>query len=366
MTNAATMAAALARIAPVSGERVFPPTLLPAKTILELSGEAVRARLCAFTDNAGREVCLRPDMTTPIAVMVASGELAAARYHYAGSVYRLPLSSPDEPIEFSQAGFEWFGGGGAGEDAEAASVALSAAQAGGVDEAQLTIGDVALYRAVVDALPFSPLWKERLKRAFARRRGPKELLQSGAETGGRSSALAQSLAGLSEADAGRVVEEMFTQSGVQVIGGRTATEIAARLQEVAAERAPNPDAANSLVDWLNIRGQAADSPVAIAAFARQAGVDIAAAVDAFAARVGGLKSLKPAFWDAAVFSAESGRRFEYYDGFVFDLASIAAPDRPIMAGGRYDGLIARLSGQAKAAAAIGSALRIDRLKPGKG
>jgi ATP phosphoribosyltransferase regulatory subunit len=297
--------------------------------------------------------------------MVASGELAAARYHYAGSVYRLPASQADEPIEFSQAGFEWFGGGGADEDAQAANVALGAAQTGGVDQAVLTIGDVALYRAVVDALAFSPLWKERLKRAFARRRGPKDLLKSGAAAGARSSALAQSLSGLSEADAGRVVEEVFAQSGVQVIGGRSAAEIAARLQEVSSERAPDSTAANLLVEWLGLRADAAASPAAISAFASKAGIDITTAVEAFAARIDRLGSLKPAFWKTAVFSAEAGRRFEYYDGFVFELTSADAPDRPIAAGGRYDGLIARLSGQTKSAAAIGSALRIDRLKGGK-
>ena len=40
--------AALARIARVSGVRAEPQALLPAEVILELSGEAVRSRLCTF------------------------------------------------------------------------------------------------------------------------------------------------------------------------------------------------------------------------------------------------------------------------------------------------------------------------------
>ena len=83
-------AAALARIARVSGVRAEPQTLMPAEVILELSGEAVRSRLCTFTDASGREYCLRPDLTTPIAQMVASDELPIARYHGSGPVYRLP------------------------------------------------------------------------------------------------------------------------------------------------------------------------------------------------------------------------------------------------------------------------------------
>ena len=74
--------------------------------------------------------------------------------------------------------------------------------------------------------------------------------------------------------------------------------------------------------------------------------------------------LKPPFWSEAVFSAQAGRRFEYYDGFVFELARDGAADRPIVSGGRYDGLISRLSGGTREASAIGAALRADRLGGG--
>ena len=74
MTGSAEIAAALAQVAGVSGQRVDPPTLMPAEIILELSGEAVRSRLCTFTDAAGQELCLRPDLTTPIAKQVASDD----------------------------------------------------------------------------------------------------------------------------------------------------------------------------------------------------------------------------------------------------------------------------------------------------
>ncbi|RYD91469.1 MAG: ATP phosphoribosyltransferase regulatory subunit, partial [Sphingomonadales bacterium] len=53
--------------------------------------------------------------------------------------------------------------------------------------------------------------------------------------------------------------------------------------------------------------------------------------------------------------------FEYYDGFVFELSRENAADRPIVSGGRYDGLISRLSGGKRQASAIGAALRADRL-----
>ena len=98
-------AAALARLARVSGVKAEPKTLLPAEVILELSGEAVRSRLCTFTDASGAEHCLRPDLTTPIAQMVAMGELASM--DDAGDVVRrsFPLTEyqPQDTVHWMEA-----------------------------------------------------------------------------------------------------------------------------------------------------------------------------------------------------------------------------------------------------------------------
>jgi ATP phosphoribosyltransferase regulatory subunit len=85
------------------------------------------------------------------------------------------------------------------------------------------------------------------------------------------------------------------------------------------------------------------------------------AIAAFEARLEMIASFNPPFWSDAEFGAEVGRRFEYYDGFVFELMAIHTPDRPVVSGGRYDGLIARLSGARQSASAIGAAVRADRL-----
>lgn len=356
------MAATFAHIAASGGERVFPPSLLPARVVLELSGEAVRSRLCVFTDAEGREVCLRPDMTTPIASQVASGALAPARYTYAGSVYRLPNAGSDGPIEFSQAGFEWFGGGGADEDADATALALGAASSGGASgDLSLRIGDVSVLVAVINALPFSPAWRARLKRAFFRRRGPRDLLNATPDTTRESGALAAALAALPPTDAVRAVEEILATAGVLPVGGRGAAEIAERLRDSATDIAPDTDASRLLTTYLDIEAPLKSCAKRLSTFARDAGVDLAPAIDGLATRIDQLATLKPPFLEKAQFSAEAGRRFEYYDGFVFELGRADEPARPIASGGRYDGLIARLSAGASSSPAIGAALRIDRL-----
>ena len=355
--------AALARIARVSGVRAEPQALLPAEVILELSGEAVRSRLCTFTDASGAEHCLRPDLTTPIAQMVASGELPVARYHGAGPVYRLPPRGSDDPVEHLQIGFEWFGNSGSpAEDAEALAVALEAAQAGGVMSAKVRFGDVAIYHALLAALPLSPQWRDRLRRAFSRRKGPRELLVAAHRRTDVAEAVVR-IGGLAQDDAVRAVELECVALGVEPVA-RAPVEIARRLREKATDPAPAESVARMLGDYLDLSALAGDSAAALAAFGKQAGVDLGDALDSFNERLALIAKLKPPFWADAVFSAEAGRRFEYYDGFVFDLARAGEADRPVLSGGRYDGLIARLSAGGVEASGIGAAIRADRLGRG--
>lgn len=357
MTGASQALAALARVAAVSGQRVDPPTLMPAEIILELSGEAVRSRLCTFTDAKGQELCLRPDLTTPIAKLVADGDLPVTRYHSSGPVYRLPPRGSEDAVEHQQIGFEWFGQEGSiGEDADALAVALEAARAGGAAAASVRFGDVAIFHAVIDALAFSPQWKDRLRRAFSRRKGPRELLAAGHLD---VSPLGARIAAMTPADATREVESMIASLGVQPIGGRGPEDIVQRLRDKARDRAPDAETSAALAGYLDIAAPVADIASALAAFAREMGVDIGPALGAFRQRLDRIAKLAPPFWSDAVFSAEVGRRFEYYDGFVFELAHDF--ERPIVSGGRYDGLITRLSGGERQASAIGAALRVDRL-----
>lgn len=361
MTAASQVEAALVRIASESGARVEPRTLVPVEAILELSGEAVRSRLCTFTDVNGAEHCLRPDLTTPIAQLVASGDLPVARYHASGPVYRLPSRGSNDPVEHLQVGFEWFGlAGSAEEDAQALTVALEAAKAGGAQAGAIRFGDVAIYHAVIDALPFSPRWKDRLRRAFSRRKGPRELLEDVARGRAGVPALAANIGKLPQVDAVRAVAQMLADMGAELVG-RSAEDVAERLRDKAADQAPEVATSHALKRYLELSAPAGASVEAIKAFARETGVELGPALEVYARRVDLIARLKPPYWKTAIFSAEAGRRFEYYDGFVFELALDDSFERPVVSGGRYDRLIARLSGGAREASAIGAALRVDRL-----
>ena len=60
------------------------------------------------------------------------------------------------------------------------------------------------------------------------------------------------------------------------------------------------------------------------------------------------------------FSTAFGRGFDYYTGFVFELTDPSRTGDPLVAGGRYDGLLTRL-GSAEPIAAVGLAVWIERL-----
>ncbi|RZJ16032.1 MAG: ATP phosphoribosyltransferase regulatory subunit, partial [Brevundimonas sp.] len=231
--------------------------------------------------------------------------------------------------------------------------------------ATVRFGDVAIYHAVLAALDLSPQWRDRLRRAFSRRKGPRELLEAAASNQAQPTGAVARLGSLAPAEAARGVQDELAKLGVEPVG-RTVEDVAARLREKAADVAPAAAVANALTSYLKLNAPVADSLGALRSFAASTGLDLSAALDAYAERLALIARHKPPFWADAVFSAESGRRFEYYDGFVFELARENAADRPIVSGGRYDGLIARLSGGKRHASGIGAALRADRLETGKG
>src|SRR6201989_2221239 len=70
--------------------RVEPAILQPAEPFLDLSGEDIRRRMLILTDAASNELCLRPDLTIPVARDYLASPAAGqpAKYCYLGPVFR--------------------------------------------------------------------------------------------------------------------------------------------------------------------------------------------------------------------------------------------------------------------------------------
>lgn len=358
---AEALAAIRAPFVAAGAEAVDPPILQPLGLLLDLAGEALRARLFIVQSEGGEESCLRPDFTVPVARLHLQSGAAAGRYLYEGTAFRAAPDQLDRPEEFRQIGVEIYEAAEASPlaaDVEAASLAWRAAAAGGRQDLTLYLGDVGLFAALVEGLDLAPSLAARLRRAAGRPRLLQgELARAGAEPAApQDDGLATLLAGLTEAQAVRMLEEVWSLAGVERVGGRGPAEIAQRLvrrSEAASAPALTVAQAEAIRRFLAI--DAAPSEAFAALRAIGVGPALAAGLDAWSERLAGLSAAGvPA--DRMRFAATLGHSFDYYDGATFEVRSGAlGVDRPVAVGGRYDSLPARLGGAP--ARAVGGMVR---------
>ncbi len=324
------------------------PILQPLNLLLDLAGEAMRARLFVVQAEGGEESCLRPDFTVAVARQHIAGGTEAGRYAYEGPAFR---SAPDgeAPEEFVQLGVELFspaGGSALEADAEVAGLAWRAALAGGRDDLTLWLGDVGLFSAFIESLTLPDALAARLKRVAGRPRLLNaELARAGeaqaANSGGQLSAM---LSGLTQSQAAGLLEEVWALAGVEPVGGRGPAEIAARLvrrAEAASAPALTQAQAIAIRSFMAISAAPAEGLKQVKALAGKAKV-IEAALSDWDARLRALGDVLPGRMQ---FAPSLGHAFDYYDGLTFEVRSDAlGPERPLASGGRYDGLLARLGG----------------------
>jgi ATP phosphoribosyltransferase regulatory subunit len=347
------------------GGWVEAPVLQPLSLLLDLAGEPMRARLLVVQGEGAEAVALRPDFTIPVAQgHIASGE-AQGRYLYEGKVFRV---SAGRPVEALQIGAEQFGPSAdpVADDAAVAALAWTAASAGGRRDLSLILGDAGLFDGFVRAIGVPAAVAARLARAFADGRSVEaELARAQGEAPAApagSGRLAGLLSDLPEAEAAAVLEELWRLAGIQPVGGRGPAEIVHRLMErQAGDRAPRLSSAEAglIGRYLAISGQPRAALDQVESLAYEAKVEFDVQLQPWVRR---LKALSAAGVPDAALTLSTGfsRPFGYYDGLLFEVRSAAlGPDRPVAAGGRYDGLPARLGGKG-APGAVGCIVRPAR------
>ena len=371
---AEVLAAVRAPFADLGATAIDPPVMQPLGLILDLSGEAMRERLILVQADGGGEAALRPDFTIPAARLHIDSGRPGGRYFYEGKAFRAAPRGRAAYEEFLQIGLEAFETGAAPEgDAEIAGLAWRAAAAGGRADLTLHLGDVGLFAAFVDTLKLAEPLAARIKRAFPSPRRLHGMLALAAEAeapvaaggGDRLSAL---LAGLPEAEAAAVLQELWALAGIEPAGGRSAAEIVHRLGERAAvANAPRLTAEQAALigRFLAISDAPAAALEAVARLAGPGGRKLEAALKGWARRLSALRA-EGAPADALRFATAFGRDFGYYDGVLFEVRSAALGDhRPVAAGGRYDSLFGRL-GANLACGAVGCMVRPGRAWLGGG
>lgn len=359
----ATLAAIRAALATAEAQAIDAPMLQPLNLLLDLAGEAMRARLFVVQAEGGAEECLRPDFTVAVARRHIERGAAAGRYIYEGPAFRAAPGG-DAPEQFVQLGVEVFTADGAGAvqaDAQIAGLAWQASRAGGRSDLTLWLGDVGLFSALVESLALSPALAARLKRVAGRPRLlSAELARAGepARAAGEGDQLTGMLAGLDPPQAAALLEEVWALAGIDPVGGRGPAEIAARLVR-RAEAAKAPALTIGQADAIRAFMAISQAPEAalreVRGLAGRHAPALDAALQAWTVRLDNLTAIAPA--EGMRLAPALGHAFDYYDGLTFEVRSAALGDhRPVASGGRYDGLLPRLGGTA-GAGAVGCVVR---------
>lgn len=355
-------------------EAVAPDVIQPAGVFLDVVGEALRGRTYVFTDMDGKELCLRPDLTVPTCRLYLQRHCDAdqeAYYSYNGPAFRFQPASADasHPREFRQAGIEAFGDKDAGEaDARTLVLVLRALQQAGLPGWKLRIGDVALLDALLRSADIPERWRRRLRHQFLRPEALRAELKRLSTNPARSAAafpraLIEALDPDDAAKAEGLVAEHLEQGSIELIGTRTAAEIAEGLLAIAADaKAPplKPEAAALIDAYVKTKATAPQATPVLRKLVGKPSPALAQALDAYERRCM-LLSESGVDMGAVDFSAEFGRSVGYYTGFVFEvLVEALGPMSPVGGGGRYDGLL-KAVGAPRNVPAVGGAIHTERL-----
>ena len=344
--------------------RVEPPVLQPLEPFLELSGEDLRRRMFVTGDADGRELCLRPEYTIPVSrwhLERPDSPLSAA-YAYLGPVFRF---RDGETNEFTQSGVEDFGRPDReAADAEILDLALEALREMSAGDVATLVGDVGVFSALLDAMRLSGSTARRLRRAYAAgKTGMRALAALGSPGTAQSHAgLLAALQGQDPAAARHFVEDILNIAGISTISGRSAHQIAARFLEQASNEPSglSEEQMRILERFLAIAGHPDEAADDLRALAAEAKLDLGRAIETVDIRNGFMEA-RGIDLTSLRFSAGFGRNLDYYTGFVFEIRKAGLADaRPLVGGGRYDGLLRRL-GAAEDVPAVGCSIWLDRV-----
>jgi ATP phosphoribosyltransferase regulatory subunit len=137
---------------------VYTPALEYERTFTRANIGGARPAYRVF-DEHGSVLVLRPDMTVPIARLVATRYAHTEppmRFSYIAHVYRGVRPQRGQSREFLQAGVELIGEPGAAGTAEVLAVLCAALDAAGLENYRIGLGDAALYPSLLGAFGVAP------------------------------------------------------------------------------------------------------------------------------------------------------------------------------------------------------------------
>ena len=322
-----------------------PDILLDSEYIIQRSGENFRRSMLTFENEDGKVMCLRPDLTVASCIKFLEKK-SKSKIYYSGQAYRR-VNKKGSDLVNDQLGIEILGSKNQlQDDLIVIKTILSSAKRIKSKKIQIKVGDVSLFKRLINFLDMPERWKLRLIRHFWRPKYFEELLKRLEKNSDIESVTFDS-------DKKRFYE-MKKMKQEKVVAGRSITEILKRFDK----KIKDPRSFNEgkkivkiIRSFLKINCQLSKLDEKLSDFAKKNNLKINIFKEFKS--IQNLKKLN----QEITFITNFGRDIEYYTGIVFEIFSAT---KEIARGGRYDNLLKSL-GAKKDIPAVGAAINLNNI-----
>ena len=322
-----------------------PDVLLDSDYIIERSGEKFRSSMLTFNSENGKTMCLRPDLTVASCISFLQKK-SSSKIYYSGQAYRRSNKKGYNFIN-DQLGIEILGSKNqTQDDYKVLSTILSSVKKIKKKKIKIKVGDIGLFKRLINALDMPERWKLRLIRHFWRPSYFEELLK-------RLEKNTDIDAVTFDEDKKRFYE-MKKLDQDRIIAGRSISEILKRFDKKLKDPRSFTDGkkiVKIIKTFLQINCKLSKLDEKLLDFAKKNNLKTNIFKD-----FKSILSLKKINQDI-LFIANFGRDVEYYTGIVFEVFS---GNKEIARGGRYDDLLKSL-GAKKNIPAVGAAINLTNI-----
>ena len=322
-----------------------PDVLLDSDYIIERSGEKFRSSMLTFERVDGKTMCLRPDLTVASCISFLQKK-SSSKIYYSGQAYRRSNKKGSNFIN-NQLGIEILGSKNeVQDDFKVISTILSSAKKIKSKKIQIKVGDISLFKSLINALDMPERWKLRLIRHFWRPTYFEELLKRLEKNTDIDSVTF-------DADKKRFYEMKRLEQD-KVVAGRSISEILKRFDKKIKDPRSFDDGkkiVKIIESFLKINCKLSELDKKLLDFVEKNKLNKDIFKD-----LKSVLNLKKLNQDIN-FIANFGRDIEYYTGIVFEVFS---EKKEIARGGRYDDLLKSL-GAKKNIPAVGAAINLKNI-----
>jgi ATP phosphoribosyltransferase regulatory subunit len=325
-----------------------PDVLLDSDYIIQRSGENFRKLMLTFDDDAGKSMCLRPDLTVAYCIKyLKDNSKANTKIFYSGQAYRRSNSLKDKVIN-DQLGIEILGSKNkSSDDLKILKTIINSIKKIKIKNTSIKVGDVSLFQKLIESLNIPERWKMRLKRHFWRPKYFEDLLNR-LET---NSDIDPATVNIDK----KKFSEMKNLDQNNQIANRKVSEILSRFDRKIKDPrsfAENKKIAGIIREFLKINCEIDKIEKTLIDFVKKNNLSKKVFKD-----LSTIKNLTK-ISSKTIFSTNFGRNIEYYTGIVFEIYN--SSKKEIARGGRYDGLLKSL-GSKKNISAVGAAINLNNL-----